>query len=198
MKKGFTIVELLVVIGILAILATIVVIAASGAMKNARGKRADAMRSALQTALDTYYAQVGEWPSVIEQRASNMNDTSYSFSPTEIDKIFQEVVGKAYGKGGGEKSMLIDVSALFVANSSKLKNSGWGCNDNHKNKRDSNFCGNKNCVSGMDFTEAVKKGAKNRISLSQMAFGYQGTEEGRFRRFKISYNGATDSVKVTK
>lgn len=50
----------------------------------------------------------------------------------------------------------------------------------------------------MDFTEAVKKGAKNRISLSQMAFGYQGTEEGRFRRFKISYNGATDSVKVTK
>jgi hypothetical protein len=49
----------------------------------------------------------------------------------------------------------------------------------------------------MDFTEAVKKGAKNRISLSQMAFGYQGTEEGRFCRFKISYNGATDSVKVT-
>ena len=51
MKKGFTIVELLVVIGVLAVLMTIVVVAASGVQKGGREKRASAMRSALEQAI---------------------------------------------------------------------------------------------------------------------------------------------------
>ena len=39
MKKGFTIVELLMVVGILGILMTIVTTAAAGAVKQARGRR---------------------------------------------------------------------------------------------------------------------------------------------------------------
>ena len=62
MKKGFTIVELLVVIGVLAVLMTIVVVAASGVQKGGREKRASAMRSALEQAIAAYYAQEGKWP----------------------------------------------------------------------------------------------------------------------------------------
>jgi hypothetical protein len=44
----------------------------------------------------------------------------------------------------------------------------------------------------MDFTLAVSKG----WSVSEMAFGWQGVEYGRFRRFWITYNAKTDSVTV--
>ena len=56
-KRGFTIIELMLVVGILAILITIVVVAASGVQKASREKRAIAMASALEQALGAYYAQ---------------------------------------------------------------------------------------------------------------------------------------------
>ena len=45
--------------------------------------------------------------------------------------------------------------------------------------------------------EAVKKGNRH-VSLSQMSFGYPGKENGKFCRYKITYNGKTDSVTVSR
>ena len=196
-KKGFTIIELMLVISILAVLLTIVVVAANGVQKAAREKRATAMASALEQAVGAYYAQEGSWPQTIESRTQNMVEDSYTFSPSETDTIFREVVGKAFGKGQGQRSMLVDATGLYVINTSRIGNGGNGCNDNHGKSGTAGYCGNQRCLPGLDFDEAVKPG-KRHVSLSQMSFGYPGKEHGKFCRFRITYYGKTDSVKVTR
>lgn len=173
MRKAFTIVEMMAVIGIIAVLATIITTAASGAIKSGRQKRAVVMQTALAQAVSAYYAQEGEWPSLIENVDTDGID-SYDFTGTKADQIFREVVGKGFGKSG-KKAMLIDASGLFVCESGSA---GSGR------------------AYGIDFTAATAKGAKRKIPLSQMAFGFQDPESGRFRRFSITYNCRTDSVTV--
>ena len=121
MRRGFTIVELLVVIAVLGILATIVTNAAASAIRNGRAKRAGTMATALELAISTYYAQEGKWPDAIEKKATGnkVDDEYYIFSSEETDSIFSDVVGKGFGKKG-KKSVLIDATGLFVANRNKL------------------------------------------------------------------------------
>ena len=198
-RRGFTLVELLVVVAIIAVLAGITIVAVAGAVKSARSSRAESMRVVLEQGISAFYAQEGQWPKVIEQKAASMNKTSYEFTPAEADKIFQEVVGKAFGKGG-RRSALLDVTGLYVCDSSKVGNGGRGCFDNHKNLGNQvTYCKGQGCRLGRDFADAVKKTDKNaQLSINRMAFGYQGTEEGLFRRFKIIYNSKTDSVTVSQ
>ena len=66
MRRGFTIIELVMVIAILGILLGIVTTAAAGAIRQAREKKADACCAVVQAAFETYYAQKGEWPGDIE------------------------------------------------------------------------------------------------------------------------------------
>lgn len=61
-NKGFTFIELLVVISIISVLATFAIINFSGAQKKARdGERKSDLRQ-VQTALSLYYNQYGEFP----------------------------------------------------------------------------------------------------------------------------------------
>ena len=177
MKKGFTIIELMAVIGILAVLVTIVVSAAGGAIKNARAQRADTMRQALEQAIAAYHAQDPEsrWPDTIENRAEEERDV-VEFSNSEADSIFQQVVGKGFGKSG-PKSVLVDASALFVCESSRAHD--------------------KNAV-GIDFPRAANRNSKHCIPFANMAFGYPDRDTGKFRRFKVTYSSKTDSVSVSK
>ncbi len=196
-KKAFTLLELMMVVAVISVLIGIVSVAASGAIRNARSRRADAMRVALEQGIAAYYAQEGKWPDAIESKAGSMTEDTYTFNTSETDDIFQQVVGKAFGKGGGRKSVLVDPSALFVADSNRLGNNREGCYDNHSNKNKSTYCGDKKCITGLDFLIAVNRNGKDPISFNKLAFGYQG-EEGKFRRFWITYNGKTDSVTVSK
>ena len=126
-RRGFTIVELLIVIAIIGILGTIVTTGALGALKNARAKRCEGMRVALEQGLNAYYSQEGKWPKTIEDKAAGGIDTdTYLFSADECDKILQEVVGKGFGKYG-KKSVLVDATGLFVARKNSLGNGGKGC-----------------------------------------------------------------------
>lgn len=197
MKRGFTIVELLVVIAIIGVLLGIVSVAANGAIRNGRAKRATAMCNVLQQALATYYAQKGEWPSKIETQAKNMGkETTHTFAATDADAIFQEIVKASVGANA--TMPVVDASALFVANASHLKNNKEGCYDNHGDKALSKtFCGDKNCINGVDFSTASKKG-RGHIPISNMAFGYQATKSGKFSRFWITYNVRTDTVTVSR
>ena len=137
-RRAFTIVELLIVIGIIGILLGIVTTAATSSVKNARVRRGEAMASALQQAISAYYAQEGHWPGAIESQTEKMgNKSKYTFSGAEADSILQEIVRKSVGASASRP--LVDASALFVADSSRVRNNG--CFDNHSARELSSYCG---------------------------------------------------------
>lgn len=197
MKRGFTIVELLVVVAILGILLGIVSTAVTGAVKNGRKRRAEAMCKMMEQAIATYCQQEGDWPTAIKNRVNSMGDKSkYTFSGGEADSIFREIVRDSVGKSANR--YLIDASALFVADAGKLKNNGEGCYDNHHDRQCTSFCGDQRCINGVDFSMASNPKSKNHIDIGSMAFGYAGTGSGKFCRFWITYNSQTDTVTVSR
>ena len=62
LQKGFTLVELLVVIVILGILAAVVVFAVGGSTDDAQSSACDAERSAVETAVEAYRAKYHAYP----------------------------------------------------------------------------------------------------------------------------------------
>lgn len=180
MKKGFTLVEMMMVVAILGVLVGIVITGVGSVMKSSRINRANTMRTALEQALATYYAQTGEWPDAMKSRIESGDDDNAAVGDTvefkngQQDQVFQEVVGKSFGKNG-TKSMVIDASALFVCRTGEA--------------------GNRN-AHGIDFSLASMPKGRNRIPLAQMAFGYAEGNTGCFRRFTITYNVRTDSAIV--
>lgn len=172
MKKAFTIVELTFVIAVLAILITIVATAAAGAMRSSREKRRDAMADILSSGLATYYARNGKWPGAIESRAAA--GQNHTFSGGDADAILRVIVKESVGR----KNPYLDPHALFVAPSGVAEG------------RDV----------GIPFADARAKEPpphRRRLGVESMAFGYQDPSSGRFRRFKIKYKAASDSVEVT-
>ncbi len=64
-EKGFTLLELLVVIGIIGLLASIIVINLTSARKRARDTKRIADLRTLQTAMEDYYGKKGKYPTII-------------------------------------------------------------------------------------------------------------------------------------
>lgn len=88
-QKGFTLIELLVVIAIIGILSTLAVVALGGARTKARDTRRLADLKQVSTALELYYADSGNYPSIItpgQTIASPDGNTTYMssipFNPT--------------------------------------------------------------------------------------------------------------------
>lgn len=191
MRKGFTIVELMVVMAIISILVTIVFTSVRGAMKSGREQQADAVCRMVQAGLDAYHAQEGEWPAPLngmvesgqfgsandaDARAEGVNGedsdgTKYVLKGEEVRKMVRALVDKAK-----EGDPLLDISGLFVSRSTGEKNTtGYG----------------------LDFMSAVRgtKNSPRRMSLDEMHFGYPDSD-GHFRRFKMVYSIPTDSLSV--
>ena len=174
-RRGFTIIELLMVIAVISALMTIVTTAAMYSIRSSRERRTEAMRLALQAAIATYHAQDanGEWPGSIENLAKNAETAVLSES--DAQEVFRMIVKKSIG-ASGTRNPLIDAAALHVAPN--------GVQDGRGN--------------GMDFNAALKGDAhRSKLSVSRMVFGYPGKESGKFHRYNIVYNASTDSVKVS-
>ena len=195
-RRGFTIVELLVVIGIIGILLGLITTAMTSSVKNARVRRAEAMANAFQQAISAYHAQEGKWPDKIETLADNSdNKVKYTLSHKDADDVFKTIVSDS--SGASRSRPLIDASALFVARSGTVHDDG--CFDNHSDSSLNTYCGNRRCGNGVDFSIASNKNdPKTHIPLSDMVFGWQGRQNGKFCRFWITYNVLTDSVTVTR
>jgi len=180
MKRGFTILEMILVLAVLGILMGIITTAASASIRQARTRKAQACCKIVQEGIATYYAQQGKWPISLSSGATNTegldgtdDDDLVVLTGEQVKKLIYEVVQQT--KAGNP---CMDVSGLFVS-----QNPGEA----------------KSKATGLDFMEAIHGTRTNRKKLtsSQMYFGYPDVDTGYFRRFKIVYSKPTDSMTVS-
>lgn len=190
MKKAFTIVELLVVIGIIAILMGIVTTAASSSIRNSRRQRANALCALVQAGLATYREQKGEWPPGINL-SPKTNDAGgngqnvpdiVELSGADVRTCVRALVHEAK-----QNNPMMDISGLFV---SKEDGEPAGKNPDGTLRVKPAY--------GLDFMSAIKgtKRTKTRMPVSKMYFGYPDPETGHFLRFRMVYSIPTDSMTV--
>ena len=189
MKKAFTIVELLMVIGVIAVLMGIITTAASSSMKAARSRKADVLCSAVQAGLAVYYEQKGEWPVSISTTGNQEEGAGNQRNPDSIELTGPQVRAcvKALVDEAKQNNPMMDISGLFV---SKEDGEPAGKNPDGTLRVKPAY--------GLDFMSAIKgtKRTKTRMPVSKMYFGYPDPETGHFLRFKMVYSIPTDSMTV--
>ena len=184
-KRGFTIIELLMVVAILAVLLTIIVSAAKGALVAARRNRAESLCKLVRIGINAYRSQYNEWPGPLGDHVRNNDfgsmrkyfcdgkyvDNLVVLSLDESHRVIRELVAEA--KKGNP---LIDISGLFVSRSRG---------------------GRADHAPGMDFMDAIRgtKQSRKKMKMAEMNFGFP-DEKGEFRYFEIVYDTATDDVNV--
>lgn len=192
-RNGFTIVELLMVIGIIAVLMGIVTTAASSSIRATRAQRMRALCTLVQAGLATYHEQTGEWPvsalnnEVVQPNKNGMgtggkdDPNIYLLSATEVRQAVKAMVERAK-----QNSPVMDISGLFVA---RQDNELTGDSRNRRPQKP---------IHGLDFMSAVRGTPQSpkKMSTSEMYFGYPDPDTGLFLRFKMVYSIAADQILV--
>ena len=193
MKKGFTIVELMMVVGIIIILMGVVTTAAAQSIRSARSRRADALCSLVKAGMNAYYARYDEWPGSVGKQIANgsigtrgndegtggSNDNDkYELTGAEVRSCVKALVDET--KNG---TPVMDISGLYVS------------------RFPGELSGNRaKKATGMDFMSAIHgtRTSKKKMTTSEMYFGYPDPSTGYFLRFKIVYSIPTDQFSVGK
>lgn len=110
-NKGFTIVELLIVVVVIAILAAITIVSYNGITTKAKDSSAKAAASSIQKKAELYFAEHGNYPATVSQfaaagKAYDLPSTAFTASngvPTNSDeKVAQwSPCGTASGSPSG-------------------------------------------------------------------------------------------------
>jgi type II secretion system protein G len=133
--RGFTIVELLIVIVVIAILASISIVAYNGIQQRARDSKRTSEISQIKKVLEFYKADTGSYPAVCaggDNSGCNMNDLSSALVPTYISAIPLDPKNPTtyyhYVKGSGTESYAIYIQGYESRPSCKTGvnvSSGW-------------------------------------------------------------------------
>ena len=177
MKKGFTIVELLVVIAILAILITIVTSAATASIRQSRERQAQAMKRVLHGGITTYHSRNNsQWPGKLEDWAKRPQQGTLGYlSNGDYDNVMHELLKASSGKS--TKSRVMDPVGLTVIPTSGMD-------------------GRLNCEDYRAVTTKNNKYAK-RMEPNEMTVVYPRRDNGKAYRFVIEYNTQADGGDVT-
>ena len=175
MKKGFTIVELLMVVAILAVLLGIVTTAATASIRQSRERQAQAMKQTLQNGIAAYKVRKDKWPGKLEDWAKRQNEDTLGYlSNSDYDSVIHELLRASSGKM--TKSRVMDPVGLTVIASSGAD-------------------GKVNCADYRAVTTKNNKHAK-RMEYNEMTVVYPATDTGLAYRFVIEYNTESDEVTV--
>ena len=198
-KAAFTIVELLMVVGIIIVLMGVVTTAAAQSIRASRSRRADALCSLVQAGMNAYYARYDEWPGSIGSRIANgsigtrsnnegtqgSNDNDkYELTGTEVRSCVKALVDET--KNG---TPVMDISGLFVSRFPGELNGAASKGNTAVRK-----------AAGMDFMSAIHgtRSSKKKMTTSEMYFGYPDPSTGYFLRFMMVYSIPTDQFAVSK
>lgn len=191
MKRGFTIVELLMVIGIIAVLTGIITTAAATSVKSSRTQKANALCALVQAGLATYREQKGDWPVNLPTERTNNEGSGGRTDPdkivlnaSEVRECVRKLVDEA--KRGNP---MMDISGLYVSRQNGELN-GTGAKGQQAVKP----------AHGLDFFSAVHgtRETKKRMQVAEMYFGYPDPATGYFLRFKMVYSVPGDVITVSK
>ena len=198
-KRGFTIVEMLMVIAVLAVLTGIVATAATSVIRKSRERKNEALRAALQTGIATYYQQEGYWPpsksgklqtwandgldSAAKNRKWSDGERVANLEPDEYDELVRHLVVRCLNASGNP---IMDVSGLSATRTSAAN----GKKDNDENP----MCYSEDVRSWVA-KQRAKDSRGSTPKSNEMTFGYANSK-GYFRRFVICYNVDSDSVTV--
>jgi len=191
-KRGFTIVEMLMVIAVLVVLMGIVSTAASSVIRKSRVRKNEALRTALEAGIATYCQQEGYWPpgknGTIQKWSDNgldQKDRSTgvgTLDDGEYDSLMSYIVLRCLNASGNK---VMDVSG-FTA----VRKSATSAKEN----------GLPKCYGEEVKAWVAKLKASNARGTapqaSEMTFGYSHSDKGYFRRFVIKYNAEADNVTV--
>jgi prepilin-type N-terminal cleavage/methylation domain-containing protein len=192
-KRGFTIVEMLMVIAVLAVLMGIVSTAASSVIRKSRVRKNQALQSALQAGIATYYQQEGFWPpgkkGALQKFADNGLDQKdrgsgiATLDDSGYDALMSFLVTRCLTASGNK---VMDVSGFTaVRKSATAAKEGNGLPK----------CSGEEVKSWVAKLKASN--AHGSVpQASEMTFGYTHSGNGHFRRFVIKYNAETDTVAV--
>ena len=175
MRKGFTLVELMMVIAVLAVLLGIVTTAATASIRQSRERQAQAMKQTLQNGIASYKVRKGKWPGKLETWADRQTEDTLGYlSNGDYDNVMHELLRASSGKM--TKSRVMDPVGLAVIPVSKSD-------------------GRVNC---MDYRSVTTKNNKHskRMEPNEMTVVYPRKDTGKAYRFVIEYNTESDEVSV--
>ncbi|MFH1007992.1 MAG: type II secretion system protein GspG [Candidatus Latescibacterota bacterium] len=88
-KKGFTLIEMVVVLAVIAVLAAILTPSITRYIENARAHRAESDCKAIAAAIAKFNADVGEWPIWVSGMVTGYGDTSYDVLISSGEEVAQ-------------------------------------------------------------------------------------------------------------
>ena len=175
MKKGFTIIELLMVIAILAVLLGIITTAATASIRQSRERQTQAIKQTLQNGIAAYKVRKDKWPGQLEKWAEQEHDGTIGYlSTSDYDGVVKELLRVSTGKYA--KNRVLDPVGLTIIPSDKAD-------------------GKVDC---MDFRSASTKNNKHAkyMEWHEMTVVYPKADNGTAYRYVIEYNAESDAVTV--